>query len=145
MTTTDINFMTAVDMAKRIRSKDVSCAEVMRAHIEQIDRVNPKVNAIVTYHPEQALEGAKAADAALQRGNDVGVLHGLPVAHKDLVDTAGVRTTYGSPIFAEHIPQQDMLIVERLKNEPAQYPWARRTHLSSAPARKPSTRYSALR
>ena len=115
MANTDFNFMTAVDMAKRIRSKEISCVEVMQAHIEQIDRVNPKVNAIVTYHPEQALEGAKAADAALQRGEDVSVLHGLPVAHKDLVDTAGVRTTYGSPIFAEHIPQQDMLIVERLK------------------------------
>jgi len=116
MTDTDINFMTTVDMAKRIRSKDVSCVEVMRAHIEQIDRVNPKVNAIVTYHPEQALDGAKAADAALQRGEEVGVLHGLPVAHKDLVDTAGVRTTYGSPIFADHIPEQDMLMIERLKN-----------------------------
>ena len=115
MTNTDINFMTAVEMARHIRSKDVSCVEVMQAHIEQIDRVNPKVNAIVTYHAEQALEGAKAADETLQRGEDVGVLHGLPVAHKDLVDTAGVRTTYGSPIFAEHIPQQDMLIVERLK------------------------------
>ncbi len=116
MTNTDINFMAAVELAQRIRSKDVSCVEVMQAHIEQIDRVNPKVNAIVTYHPEQALEGAKAADAALRREDDVGVLHGLPVAHKDLVDTAGVRTTYGSPIFAEHIPQQDMLIVERLKD-----------------------------
>lgn len=116
MTNTDINFMAAVELAQRIRSKDVSCVEVMQAHIEQIDRVNPKVNAIVTYHPDQALEGAKAADAALRREGDVGVLHGLPVAHKDLVDTAGVRTTYGSPIFAEHIPQQDMLIVERLKD-----------------------------
>jgi amidase len=114
-TNTDINFMTAVELSQHIRSGDLSCVEVMQAHIEQIDRVNPKVNAIVTYHPEQALEGAKDADAALQRGNVVGVLHGLPVAHKDLVDTAGVRTTYGSPIFAEHIPQQDMLIVERLK------------------------------
>lgn len=114
-TNTDINFMTAVELSQSIRSGDLSCVEVMQAHIEQIDRVNPKVNAIVTYHPEQALEGAKDADAALQRGNVVGVLHGLPVAHKDLVDTAGVRTTYGSPIFAEHIPQQDMLIVERLK------------------------------
>ena len=115
MTNTDINFMTAVELAQRIRSKDVSCVEVMQAHLAQIDRVNPKVNAIVTYHSKQALEGAKAADDTLQRDNDVSVLHGLPVAHKDLVDTAGVRTTYGSPIFAEHIPQQDMLLVERLK------------------------------
>ena len=113
--TTDINFMTAVELAQSIRKGDLSCVEVMQAHLTQIDRVNPKVNAIVTYHPEQAMEGANAADDALQRGDDVGVLHGLPVAHKDLVDTAGVRTTYGSPIYAEHIPQQDMLIVERLK------------------------------
>ena len=115
MTDTNINFLTAVELARRIRARELSCVEVMQAHLAQIDRVNPKVNAIVTYHPEQALEGAKAADAALQRGDDVGALHGLPVAHKDLVDTAGVRTTYGSPIFAEHIPQRDMLIVERLK------------------------------
>ena len=115
MTDTTINFLTAVELARRIRRKDLSCVEVMQAHLAQIDRVNPKVNAIVTYHPEQAMEGAKAADAALQRGDAVGALHGLPVAHKDLVDTAGVRTTYGSPIFADHIPQRDMLIVERLK------------------------------
>ncbi|MXY45729.1 MAG: amidase [Chloroflexi bacterium] len=115
MTTTDINFMTAVDLSQRIRSGDLSCVEVMQAHIAQIDRVNPQVNAIVTYHPDTALEGAKAADDALSRGDDVGVLHGLPVAHKDLVDTAGVRTTYGSPIYADHIPEQDALMVERLK------------------------------
>ena len=115
MTNTDINFRTAIELAQRIRSRELSCVEVMQAHIEQIDRVNPKVNAIVTYHPEQALERAKTADDALRRGGDVGVLHGLPVAHKDLVDTVGVRTTYGSPIYADHTPQQDALIVERLK------------------------------
>ena len=111
----DICFLTAVEIARRIRSRQLSCEEVMRAHLAQIDRVNPKVNAIVTYHPEQALAEAQAADAALQRGDAVGALHGLPVAHKDLVDTAGVRTTYGSPIYADHVPRQDALIVERLK------------------------------
>ena len=115
MPNTDINFMTAVELAQRIRSKELSCAEVMQEHLDQIDRVNPKVNAIVTYQPERALEGAKAADESLQRGDSVGVLHGLPVAHKDLVDTAGVRTTYGSPIYADYIPEQDALMVERLK------------------------------
>ena len=115
MTDTDINFMTAVELAKSIRNGAISSIEVMEAHLAQIDRVNPEVNAIVTYHPERALEGAQSADVALQRGEDVGVLHGLPVAHKDLVDTAGVRTTYGSPIYADHIPEQDALMVERLK------------------------------
>ncbi len=111
----DICFLTAVEIAQRIRSKQISCEEVMRAHLAQIDLVNPKVNAIVTYHPEQALAEAQIADAAMQRGDAIGALHGLPVAHKDLVDTAGVRTTYGSPIYADHVPQQDALIVERLK------------------------------
>ena len=115
MTNTDINFMTAIELSQRIRGGDLSCVEVMQAHIAQIDRVNPQVNAIVTYHPDTALEGAKAADDALSRGDDVGALHGLPVAHKDLADTAGVRTTYGSPIYADHIPEQDALMVERLK------------------------------
>ena len=115
MTATDICFMTAVELTQRIRSRQLSCVEVMEAHLAQIDRVNPQVNAIVTYHPELALEGAQAADDALSRGDDVGALHGLPVAHKDLVETAGVRTTHGSPIYADHIPEQDALIVERLK------------------------------
>ena len=115
MTATDICFMTAVELAQRIRSRQLSCVEVMEAHLAQIDMVNPQVNAIVTYHPEQALEGAQAADDSLTRGDDVGALHGLPVAHKDLVETAGVRTTHGSPIYADHIPDRDALIVERLK------------------------------
>lgn len=115
MTASDICFMTAVELAQRIRSRQFSCVEVMEAHLAQIDRVNPQVNAIVTYHQERALEGAQAADDALSRGDDVGALHGLPVAHKDLVETAGVRTTHGSPIYADHIPEQDALIVERLK------------------------------
>ena len=115
MNATDICFLTAVELARRIRSRQISCVEVMEAHLAQIDRVNPQVNAIVTYHPERALEGAQAADDALARGDDVGVLHGLPVAHKDLVETAGVRTTYGSPIYADNVPERDALIVERLK------------------------------
>ena len=115
MPTTDICFLTATELSQHIRSKHLSCVEVMQAHLAQINRVNPVVNAIVTYLPEQALQAAQAADAALARGDDVGALHGLPVAHKDLVDTAGVLTTYGSPIYADHIPEHDALIVERLK------------------------------
>ena len=113
--TTDLCFLTACELAQRIRAKQISAAEVMQAHLAQIDRVNPQVNAIVTYHPERALAQAHAADAALARGDAVGPLHGLPVAHKDVFDTAGVRTTYGSPIYADHIPDRDALIVERLK------------------------------
>ena len=100
----ELCFLTAVELAQRIRTRDLSCVEVMEAHLLQIERVNPQVNAIVTLAPEQALERARAADAALQRGNDVGPLHGLPVAHKDLVQTKGMRTTFGSPIYADFVP-----------------------------------------
>ena len=115
MTVSELCFLTARELARRIREKDVSCVEVMEAHLAQIERVNPKVNAIVTLLPERAMDGAKAADAALARGDDPGPLHGLPVAHKDLVPTKGIRTTRGSPIFADWVPEEDGLIVERLR------------------------------
>ncbi|WP_288089514.1 amidase [Roseiflexus sp.] len=111
----DLCFLTAVELARRIRSREVSCVEVMEAHLRQIERTNPQVNAIITLLPEQALERARAADTALHRGNEVGPLHGLPVAHKDLVQTKGVRTTFGSPIYADFVPDVDDLIVIRLR------------------------------
>ena len=107
--------MTATELARRICAKDLSAREVMEAHLAQIDRVNPKVNAIVTFLPEQAIDGANAADEALARGEEAGPLHGLPVAHKDLVPTRGIRTTLGSPIYKDFVPDHDALIVERLK------------------------------
>jgi amidase len=113
--TDDLCFLPAAELARRIRAREVSCVEVMEAHLAQIDRVNPQVNAIVTLLPERALAGARAADEALTRGEAAGPLHGLPVAHKDLALTRGVRTTFGSPIFAEHVPERDELIVERLR------------------------------
>ena len=111
----DICFLTATELVRRIRVKDLSTREVMEAHLAQIARVNPKVNAIVTLLPEQAMEQAKQADEALARGEALGPLHGLPVAHKDLVPTKGIRTTYGSRIYKDFVPDQDALIVERLK------------------------------
>ncbi len=115
MTTTDLCFLTATELARRMRTKAVSCREVMEAHLAQIERVNPKVNAIVTLLPERALEHARQADEALARGEDVGPLHGLPISHKDLVLTKGIRTTFGSPIFRDFVPEQDEIIVERLR------------------------------
>lgn len=106
--------LTAVELASRIRRKDVSAREVMTAHLERIGRVNPKVNAIVTLVADRALADAARADDAIARGQPLGPLHGLPVAHKDLVDTAGIRTTRGSPFYRDHIPTQDALIVTRI-------------------------------
>src|SRR6266581_1519269 len=115
MSTTDMCFMTATELACRIRAKELSARAVMEAHLTQIERVNPKVNAIVTLLPKRAMDGACAADAALAGGAAAGPLHGLPIAHKDLFLTKGIRTTYGSRIYQDYVPDQDMLIVERMR------------------------------
>ena len=111
---TDICFLSATELARLIRERDLSAAEVMQAHLSQIERVNPEVNAIVTLLPERAMEAARAADDRLARGDKIGSLHGLPIAHKDLVLTKGVRTTFGSLVYRYHVPEHDALIVERL-------------------------------
>ena len=112
----DICFLSAREMAALVRQKKLSAREVMEAHLKQIARVNPKVNAIVTLVPEdQLMAQAKAADEATARGEIRGPLHGLPIAAKDLVDTKGIRTTYGSPIFRDHVPDKDGFVVEREK------------------------------
>jgi amidase len=112
----EICFMRARDLAAMIREKKISSREVMQAHLKQIARVNPKVNAIVTLVPEdQLMAQAFAADEALAKGNWLGPLHGMPVGVKDLHATKGIRTTYGSPLHANDIPNFDCLVVEREK------------------------------
>ncbi|MEZ4681734.1 MAG: amidase [Caldilineaceae bacterium] len=115
MSNADLCFLTATTLAQKIRAKELSAVEVMDAHLAQIDHVNPVVNAIVTLDRELAMRGAKAADAALARGDAVGPLHGLPVAHKDLVETKGMRTTKGSPLFKDFVPEVNALLVDRLQ------------------------------
>ena len=108
MSNSEICFMTASEMVRRIKNKELSCREVMEAHLKQIDRVNPVVNAIVTrIPPEQALVLADAADDTLAKGGNTGPLHGLPMAHKDLVPTKDLRTTWGSPI-SSHTGSDDV-------------------------------------
>ncbi|MET7326906.1 amidase [Nonomuraea sp. NPDC005650] len=107
----ELHYLTATELARLIRTGQVSAVEVVQAHLDRVEQVNPRVNAIVTLVAEQALDAAKAADAR----EPAGPLHGLPVAHKDLVDTAGIRTTYGSPLFADNVPAQDDVIVRRLR------------------------------
>ena len=115
MSTAEICFMTATELVGRIGARELSALEVLEAHLAQIGRVNPKVNAIVTLIPDQARAAARAVDAAIARGDDPGPLAGLPVAHKDLAVTKGVRTTFGSPIYKDFVPEVDAIIVERLK------------------------------
>jgi amidase len=111
----EICFLQAHELVSLIRRKKISATEVMEAHLSQIAKINPKVNAIVTLLPEIAMKQAKIADEMLARNKEIGPLHGVPVAHKDLVLTKGIRTTFGSPIFEDFIPDEDGLIVERLR------------------------------
>jgi amidase len=105
----------ATELAAAIRRREVSCVEVMQAHLGRIEAVNPLLNAIVTLDAELGLRAAAAADRALARDEAPGPLHGLPMAIKDLEDTAGMRTTYGSPIHRDHVPAADTLMVARLR------------------------------
>ncbi|MFI6319154.1 amidase [Nonomuraea sp. NPDC050556] len=108
---TELHYLSATEMARLVRTRQVSAVELLQAHLDRIEQVNPQVNAIVTLAAEKAMEQARRADAQEPQGP----LHGVPVAHKDLVDTANIRTTYGSPLFSSHIPEKDDLIVERLR------------------------------
>ena len=111
MDDTSLCFRTAVDLAGMIRDKNVSALEVMEAHLVQIEQTNPKVNAIITMDGEQALARAKQADEAQARGEALGILHGLPMGVKDLRPTKGMRTTYGSPLYKDHVPDVDAISI----------------------------------
>ena len=104
----------AVETHRRLQSRELSAVEVMEACLRQVERLNGTLNAICTVS-ERALEEAQAADAQAARGDELGLLHGLPVGIKDVTPTAGLRTTYGSKLFADYVPDFDALVVERLK------------------------------
>ncbi len=113
--TDELCLLSATELVALIMTREVSCREVTAAHLDRIDRVNPAVNAIVTLSAEAAVDAADSADANIARGDWPGPLTGLPVAHKDLFPTRGIRTTWGSPLYAEHVPDHDALVVERLR------------------------------
>ena len=116
MKSADLCFLPAGEMASAIRKKDISPREVVEAVLGRIDKINPKVNAYCTVVPEMAREAARQAEEKVMRGEDLGPLHGIPFSVKDLTLTKGIRTTFGSKMFEHFIPQEDGLIVERLKN-----------------------------
>ena len=115
MTSDDLCFIPATRLVSLIRRRQVSPLEVTRAVLDRIARVNPALNAYCTVAAEQALAAARAATRALTRGATSGPLHGVPVSIKDLTPTRGIRTTFGSKIFENHVPTEDGLIVTRLK------------------------------
>jgi len=111
----ELCWTSARDLAGLIRRKAASPVEVVDAVLERIDRVNPAVNAYCTVTAEQAREAARAAEQAVARGANLGPLHGVPYSLKDLTPTRGIRTTMGSKIFEHQVPEEDALLVERLR------------------------------
>lgn len=112
---TDLCFTSAVEMARMIHARKLSAREALDAHLKQIERVNPKVNAMVTLAADMARKDAAQADEMQARRRTLGPLHGLPVAHKDLLETRGIRTTFGSLLYKDYVPAVDDIVVERMR------------------------------
>lgn len=107
--------LTAVEMRRRIGAKDISPVELLDACLARIARLNPAVNAITATCYDRARAEAKAAEQSVMRGDALGLLHGLPTGIKDLDDTGGVLTTYGSPLYRNHVPERDNAMVARVR------------------------------
>src|SRR6202162_1296466 len=110
-----ICFTSAIERARLIRAKRLSARKALAAHLKQIECVNPKVNAIVTLVPEMAADAALKADEMQAHKETLGPLHGLPVAHKDLLETRDILTTFGSPLYKDYIPTEDDIVVDRMR------------------------------
>jgi amidase len=110
-----LNRLPARELARLVRERRASPVEILEAHLAAIERANPRINAIVTLAAERARDAARAAEAAVMRGAALGLLHGVPVGIKDITPTAGIRTTWGSTLYADHVPAEDAEVVRRLK------------------------------
>lgn len=111
----DLLEASAVELTRMIRAREVSSRELVEAHLRRIDQVNPVINAVVTLDPEGAMVAARRADEVTAAGGELGVLHGVPMTHKDTHRTRGMRTTQGSTVFRDQVPHQDDLVVQRLR------------------------------
>lgn len=115
MTDTSLLTLTLSELAPRIKAKDISPVEITEAALAQAERLQPTLNTFITLLRDQALSQAKAQEAALMRGEYSGPLHGIPIGIKDNIATAGIRTTVGSKVLANHIPAEDAHVVSRCK------------------------------
>ncbi len=111
----DLCYTPAVEIREMLRGKRISPVELVKTFLKRIKHVNPKINAYCTLVPELALKVAKEAESAIMKGEEVGILTGLPVTIKDVIMTAGIRTTYGSKLYEHFIPEVDTAVVERIK------------------------------
>ncbi|HEX2091983.1 MAG TPA: amidase family protein [Longimicrobiaceae bacterium] len=115
MAENDLALLPAAELARRVRARELSPVEVLDACLERVERLNGVLNAVVTLNP-RVREEAEALERRLARGEDPGILAGLPVGIKDVTQVAGLRTTFGSPLFADHVPPEDALVVRRLRD-----------------------------
>ena len=115
MASDDLCWLPALELASLIRAKKVSPVEVTEAVLARIERLNPALNAFCTVTTDEARDAAQAAEVSVMTGEELGPLHGVPVSAKDLVFTRRVLTTGGSRLFAEHVPEEDAVCVERLQ------------------------------
>lgn len=116
MNDADLNSATAVELAQLIRGKKVSPIEVARATLERIDRLQPEFNCFVTVCHDEAMDAARNAEAAIMRGDQLGPLHGVPYTAKDMINTKGIRTTFGSLTRADNVPDHDDLGIIRMRD-----------------------------
>jgi amidase len=110
-----LNWRPATQLAGLIRSKAISPIELLRSCLETIERLNTRINAICTLAAESAMAAGQRAERAVMSGDELGLLHGVPIGIKDLTATAGIRTTFGSPHHADHVPDEDAAVVKRIK------------------------------
>jgi amidase len=114
MSRADLADRTAADLRRLIVAREVSAREVVESALERVQRLNGRINAVVTLNP-RALDEARALDDRMSRGEDPGPLCGIPVGIKDVTPVAGLRTTFGSPLYADYVPESDALVVQRLR------------------------------
>ena len=110
----DLALLSATEQRRLAAAGEVSARDLVAAALARVEALGPQLNAVITLNP-QALSDAEALDAARARGEEPGLLHGLPVGIKDVTEVGGLRTTYGSPLYADHVPAEDALVVERLR------------------------------
>ncbi|HEY5907540.1 MAG TPA: amidase, partial [Vicinamibacteria bacterium] len=112
----ELTRLSLAEASELLRNRKVSSVELTEACLRRIEALNPKLNAFITVTAERALAQAREAEASLRNGPPRGPLHGIPIALKDLVDTAGVRTTAASGVFKDRVPTRDAEVVRRLRD-----------------------------
>ncbi|MBP6701014.1 MAG: amidase, partial [Halioglobus sp.] len=112
----DLANLSIEQAARALRDRELSPLELTDAYLDRIERLNPRINAYITVTAERAREDARRATEELAAGRARGPLHGIPIAHKDLYETAGIRTTAGSKIHADHIPRTDCMVARKLRD-----------------------------